>query len=326
MDRHGVVGDGRTIPLFPDELAEGRPWPIVVVTAISLAVAAIPESLPAVVALALAAGARRMARAGAIVRSLPAVETLGSVTLLASDKTGTLTSGQMRLVAAWTPAAGEWNASTPITDPGTRELLRLATLCCDAEFGGEGGDPTEVALVAGTEAAGIPTDRLRREHPRTRVTPFDAGRRDMTTWHAGPQGEFSVTKGAPDVVLPPDAREAHDKAVGWAADGHRVLGVVVQPKDRPRQVAGLVSIADPVRPEAVRAVEACRTAGITPVLITGDHRGTAEAIARQTGILGTVRPGAVEGPAPGDRVHARTDPATSCSWSTPGESRGTSSR
>lgn len=284
-------------------LLRGQPWETTVVTAVALAVAAVPESLPAVVTLALSAGAGRMGRRGAVVRSLPAVETLGSVTLLATDKTGTLTRGAMRVERAWTPADGETGLPVEAAAPAVRALLGAAALCNDADpsGAGPGGDDgtadTETALVRAARDAGWDVAALRAAHPRTREEPFDAVVRRMTTVHREPDGTpRTLVKGAPEVLVPPRG-PASVVADRWAADGARVLAVTSD-----GVLLGLLAMADPVRPEAAEAVSALHRAGIDVVLVTGDHLGTATAVARQVGVLRA-------GEGVGARVHARVEPA-----------------
>ncbi len=293
-------------------LLRGQPWELMVVAGISLAVAAIPESLPAVVALALAGGTKRMAARGAIVRSLPAVEALGSVTVLASDKTGTLTIGSTSCVALWTPDGGDLAMDAVRIDgpgilegTGPRALLQAAVLCNDAHPGAAG---TEGALLAAAAAAGIDVVALREALPRTREVPFDSVRREMCTWHAASDGEKEIVKGAPEVVLRKVARTASASEVveRWTAQGRRVLAVAAGATGAPI-LLGLLALADPVRPEAREAVRAARAAGIRTIMITGDHLGTATAVARATGVLADNDP-------PPDFIHAlrsvyaRTDP------------------
>jgi Ca2+-transporting ATPase len=308
-------------------LWQGQPRELVLVTAISLAVAAIPESLPAVVALALAGGGRRMARHGAIVRTLGAVETLGSVTVLASDKTGTLTTGEMEAVATWTPEAGEQVIASAAPGPdlidvlagagrGQAVLLVAAVLCNDADSAATSGGLTELALVRAAIRAGIRIDAVRQSFPRVGETPFDHAARRMSTTHRGRDGDFVLVKGAPEAILTSpaagaDHRAALELASRWAADGRRVIAVCGDRRESGETVSqprllGLIAIADPVRPDAAAAVQALRGAGVTTVLITGDHPGTAEAVARQTGIIDPAADDSGVQP----RVSARADPPT----------------
>ncbi|WP_336033094.1 cation-translocating P-type ATPase [Geodermatophilus sp. FMUSA9-8] len=270
-------------------LLRGQPWETTVVAAVALAVAAVPESLPAVVTLALAGGAARMSRRGAVVRSLPAVETLGSVTLLATDKTGTLTAGAMVAERAWTPADGAVRLTDPDVPPSVRALLEAAVLCNDADpsgggaAGAAGTADTETSLVRAAAAVGIDVAAVRAAWPRTAEEPFDAVTRRMTTVHRAPgAGTSTVTKGAPEAVLPglPGAGPAEEVAAAWAADGARLLAVA-----RDGVPLGLVALADPIRPEAAAAIASCHRAGIRLVLVTGDHAGTAEAVARSVGLV-----------------------------------------
>ena len=285
-------------------LLRGEPWQITAVAAVALAVAAVPDSLPAVVTLALAGGASRMSRRGAVVRSLPAVETLGSVTLLATDKTGTLTRGAMVADRSWTPADGDRPLDGGVP-AATRELLEAAALCNDADptgagaAGATGSADMETSLVRAAREAGIDVAVLRSAHPRVREEPFDALTRRMTTEHRLPGGGTStVVKGAPEVVLPGVAgtEGAAGVAGRWAGEGRRVLAVA-----RDGRLLGLIALDDPIRPEAAAAIASCHRAGIRPVLVTGDHPGTAAAVARAVGLVDDAHP--VEG-----HVLARVEP------------------
>ncbi|MFP8885437.1 cation-translocating P-type ATPase [Streptomyces mangrovi] len=331
-------------------LARGQSLETMAVTAISLAVAAVPESLPAVVTLALALGARRMAARNALVRRLPAVETLGSVTVLATDKTGTLTEGRMVVERVWTPRgtvrltgggyepAGELLSDggggggsgsggsgggsggerapgppAPATAQAVRALLTAAVLCNDAALrpphDGEErwsalGDPTEAALLAAAAKAGLDRAEVLREHPRIGEVPFDSLRKRMTTVHREPSGGRLVClKGAPETVLngslldetPLRLERAHREAAALSAEGYRVLAVASGPLDGEPgrweeagsglRLLGLAALSDPPKEAAGATVAACRDAGITPVMITGDHPATARAIATRLGIL-----------------------------------------
>jgi P-type Ca2+ transporter type 2C len=346
--------------VFAVGVARGQPVERMFLTAVSLAVAAIPEGLPAVVTIALALGARRMAARQALVRKLPAVETLGSTTVICSDKTGTLTQNRMQVERVWTPAGsyrvtGDGyapvgtvvpdSAQGPTHDPHLGRLARVAAACNDAslrppaEAGGhwaETGDPTEAALLALAGILGVDRDSLARDRPRVAEVAFDATRRRMTTLHQEPDGVWAAVKGAVDalapLVDPADValgEEARAVAARWASDGYRILALadrrlpaVPDPPENAEadlRLLGLVAMADPPRTESAAAVAACRRAGVTPVMITGDDARTAAAIAGRVGILdgGGVLTGAElarldeEGLAErvaGTRVFARTSP------------------
>jgi len=313
-------------------LLRGQPVELMLVTAISLVVAAVPESLPAVVTLALALGARRMAGRNALIRRLPAVETLGSVTVLVSDKTGTLTEGVMLAREAWTPV-GEASISGTGYDPDgvvcrngrvvscrdapdLARLLSAAALCNDAalrraEPAACGwvavGDPTEAALLAAAAKLGVDQSVLNAELPRCGEVPFDSDRKRMTTVHRRPDGGVRIVcKGAPEALLHSsklaDGAEtvasASVRAEEMARAGRRVLAVAQA--DRPGMptaapdleqglhLLGLIAILDPPRAGAAATIAACRAAGITPVMITGDHPATARAMATEVGVI---RPG-----------------------------------
>ncbi|MFF0497267.1 cation-translocating P-type ATPase [Nocardia aobensis] len=293
------------VVVFALGLVRQQPLELMLVTAISLAVAAVPESLPAVVTLGLALGARRMAAHRALVRTLPAVETLGSVTVLATDKTGTLTEGRMVVGDVWTGAQRSSEG-----DP-VGELLAAAVLCNDAQFVAPTsetdeaavlGDPTEAALLCAATKAGIDERELRTRMPRVSELPFDSDRKRMTTVHRLPDGTYrTVCKGAPEAVVretlidagPAPRAEALERAAAFAGQGYRVLAVAAAdrpdaPGEHPEHglhLLGLVAILDPPRAEAAATVAACRRAGIRPILITGDHPGTAAAVATDLGIL-----------------------------------------
>jgi Ca2+-transporting ATPase len=292
-------------------LLRGQPLDEMIILAVSLAVAAIPESLPAVVSIALALGAYRMARHSALVRRLPAVETLGSVTVLASDKTGTLTEGRMVVQEIWTPS-GSWRvtgtgygvdgdivgASAPAAlDP----LLRDLVLCNDARIdgpqGGEWsviGDPMEGALLVVAMKHDGAALAHRGRWDRVDEMPFESSSKRMTTVHRSTtDGWLVICKGAPESVLrvladATGSDEARRAADDLAARGFRVLAVAdASYDDRPMTadggdrlvLRGLVALADPARPTARDVVRACREAGIRTVMITGDHPATARAIA-----------------------------------------------
>lgn len=288
-------------------LLRDQPVEQMVITSISLVVAAVPESLPAVITLSLALGARQMARRHAIVRRLPAVETLGAVTVLATDKTGTLTTGQMRAEAVFTKRGAQSliERSTSSYRAEVVELLTCGALCNDAPLTGNGrlGDPTEVALLLAASSVGVDVVAAHGEWPRVAELPFDSNRSRMTTIHRADNGFLICMKGAPEAVLrncsidPDDggsAARATAQAAAFAHQGYRVLAVATARRaqlparlehvEHGLRLLGLVAIADPPKENAAQTLRACRLAGIKPVLITGDHAATALAIARRVGI------------------------------------------
>ncbi|MEZ5934931.1 MAG: cation-transporting P-type ATPase [Alphaproteobacteria bacterium] len=293
-------------------LLRGEPPLLMVLTAISLAVAAIPEALPAVVTIALALGAKRMAAEMALIRRLPAVETLGSVTDICSDKTGTLTENRMR-AERFILANGETRSTPPPADaPDWQPYLLAMALNNDVEprAGGEPlGDPTEIALWQAVEAAGVERRTLLRDWPRRLEVPFDAGRRRMTTVHAGPNGPVAIVKGAPEAVLPLCTRQhgaegddmfdrpaAEARATEAAGQGFRVLALAMRDLDALGDALdadeveadltflGLVGMVDPPRAGVKEALDLCRSAGIRVTMISGDHPATAAAIAMRLGM------------------------------------------
>ena len=274
-------------------------------TAVSLAVSAIPEGLPAIVTIVLSLGVQRMVRKNAIIRRLPAVETLGSASVICSDKTGTLTQNRMTLVKAYTDGQteeiGERN-SAPV-----KKLLQYAALCSDAsvrfETDGEKhiGDPTETAILVAAHKNGMEKDQLNEAHPRRAQIPFDSDRKLMSTVNEIDGKNIVIVKGAFDVLssrcVSGDIDAARTAADSLSAQALRVLAVAckeigeVPASPKPQELEqglvfmGLVGMIDPPRPEAKEAVEICRSAGIKPVMITGDHVITASAIAKELGIL-----------------------------------------
>lgn len=275
-------------------------------TVVAIAVAAIPEGLPAVMTITLAIGVQAMARRNAIVRRLPAIESIGSVSVICTDKTGTLTRNEMVVVAAETPdgafrIGGEGYAPTgEITPPGDlTRLARAAALCNDAALHDRSGvwtaegDPMEGALLAfaGKAAGGLAATRLD-------AIPFDSRHRFMAVLTDSSEGRMIHVKGAPERVLSmcgdADRAHWHDRAEAMARRGLRVLALAEKPETSARIDAaaletglsflGLVGLIDPPRPEAVAAVVECRAAGIRVKMITGDHAGTAAAIAAQIGL------------------------------------------
>ena len=294
--------------MFGVGLIQGKRMLDMFLTAVSLAVAAIPEGLPAIVTIVLALGVGRMAARGAIVKKLPAVETLGCAGVICSDKTGTLTQNRMTVQEVWIPAGGR-----------RRDALLAGALCNDARLEWRAGapaaqgDPTEGALIVAAAREGLDRNKLDEQWPRQEELPFDSGRKLMSTIHPRPEGGFRVfVKGAPDVllercaagpqgVLTPRQREgilrANEEMAGRAL---RVLGVAsrdlafLPPTVVPGTIEsgltflGLFGMMDPPRPEVREAVALCHRAGVRPVMITGDHKATALAVARELDIY---RPG-----------------------------------
>ena len=276
-------------------------------TAVSLAVSAIPEGLPAVVTIVLSIGVTRMVKKNAIIKRLPAVETLGSASVICSDKTGTLTQNRMTLVRTYLDGGQVTAFNATAVSPEVRRLLDWATLCCDGtveiEDGKEVhlGDPTETAIVYAAYKAGSTKEALCEEYPRIAGIPFDSDRKLMTSVNRIDGKLVAIVKGAFDVMAQrcvagdiEAARQANDE---MSSDALRVLAVgykyIDSVSDEPTSeelengltFLGLVGMIDPPRPEAKEAVAVCRKAGIKPVMITGDHVVTASAIARELGIL-----------------------------------------
>ena len=290
--------------------------------AITLAVAAIPEGLPAVITIALAIGVRRMADRRAVVRYLPAVETLGSTTVICSDKTGTLTRNEMTVQVAWA-AGAEFRFSgigyVPSGDvehdgvrlaelpEALRELLTLSILCSDAVLRSEEGewavtgDPTEAAMVVAGRKAGLEESELRARYPRLDALPFESETKYMATLNRFDEEMRILVKGAPETVLQrcdldgEHRRRIFDVVETYARQGMRVIAcagrrekaadlLTPETVDGGLEFIGLVGMMDPPRTEAMEAIRVCHGAGITVKMITGDHPTTAEAIGRQLGL------------------------------------------
>ncbi len=304
--------------IFAVGLLRGHPPLIMFMTAASVAVAAMPEALPAIVTVLLAVGARKMARHNALIRRLPAVETLGSVTYICTDKTGTLTQNRMHVVA--------------VRSERMEELLKAMALCSEVDSTGEDGptgEPTELALSQYAGEQGHDRKTLEETFPRVATFAFTSDRKRMTTVHRTDTGYVSYMKGAPEVLLAhvPGRQEEVDEL---ARGGMRVLAfarrITAAPPqtdgiDADLEILGIVGLQDPPRAESAPAIAMCKAAGISPVMITGDHPQTARAIAEEIGLAGP-GDGVVSGPELArlsddalaervltTRVYARVDPA-----------------
>jgi Ca2+-transporting ATPase len=309
---------------------------------VSLAVAAIPEGLPAIVTVALAIGVQRMAKRNAVIRKLPAVETLGCATVICSDKTGTLTQNEMTVRRVYCDnkvitlsgqgydPKGDFQGVDPFTDKGPlKELLRCAALCNNAVLHKRGvrvsglfrsnrrdsvwgidGDPTEGALLVAAAKAGVWREGLERKEQRVAEIPFESERKRMSVIYKGKEGFQAYVKGAPDVIISLCGRELTQNGIveltperrkqllyyndEMASHALRVLALAfkkVDEGDTSGEVEknliflGLMGMIDPPRPSAAKAIKVCQAAGIRPVMITGDHKLTAQAVARELGIL-----------------------------------------
>ena len=275
-------------------------------TAVSLAVSAIPEGLPAIVTIVLSIGVQRMVKKNAIIRRLPAVETLGSASIICSDKTGTLTMNRMTLVEAYTDSATACEEINKENSPKIKKLLTYAALCCDGSITFEKnkevhiGDPTETAIISAAYKNGIEKDEINKKHPRLATIPFDSNRKLMTTINQIGGKKIVIVKGAVDVLetrcIAGNFELAKEFNESMSSKALRVLAVAYKEIDEvpeklvPEEIEdgltfmGLVGMIDPPRPKAKAAVTVCKEAGIKPIMITGDHVVTATAIAKQLGI------------------------------------------
>lgn len=335
--------------LFLGGILRGEPWLLMLLTAVSLAVAAIPEALPAVVSISLAMGAHRMSSKNALVRNLPAVETLGSVSVICADKTGTLTMNRMHAELAISAGGEQQLPDSKDTAPGLWQLFGQGlALSNDVQLNQENtntGDPTEIALFEMAQAAGYDKAELEHQLPRLAEIPFTSERKLMTTLHQSESGVLVFTKGAPETVITRcrqvltdngsmaiDPGHWQEEVERLSNQGYRVLALACQQLDSLPQpgldgaeegltLLGLVALIDPPREGAIEAVRECREAGITTVMITGDHPGTAREIARRLGIaeegatvitgqeLETIADEELAGRVLDNRVYARVSPA-----------------
>ncbi|RPJ17170.1 MAG: cation-translocating P-type ATPase [Deltaproteobacteria bacterium] len=314
-------------------LFRGTPFIEMLIFGIALAVAVVPEALPAVVTISLALGVQRMVKRNALIRRLPAVETLGSTSVICSDKTGTLTKDEMtvrrifvggkllEVSGAGYEPRGQFSYNESVMEPPDtlKLLLQAATLASDADVVYNDldkrwqikGDPTEGALVVAAAKAGLKKPDLESQFPRVKEIPFTSETKRMTTLHDAPAGVVAYAKGAPEMLLNSCALQLTESgetlldAAGkekfleaarrMAMEALRVLAIAYKPgaaiEDAEREMTflGLVGMIDPPRPEAKAAIQTCEQAGIKTVMITGDHPLTAQAVARELGLLKTGR-------------------------------------
>lgn len=303
----GFLAIGCCVIIFIVGLINGLAPMELFLTSVSLAVAAIPEGLPAIVTIVLSIGVTKLAKKNAIIRNLPAVETLGSASVICSDKTGTLTQNKMTLVKAWSNGQDDVVDITSNDPKEIKELLKLGTLCSDGSIalidGQEKsiGDPTETSIIAAAMKNGMTKEQLNEKYPRVAELPFDSDRKLMSTINKMDDRLVVITKGALDSMIPRlksgDVEKAKKLNEEMSKNALRVLAIAEKeideiPKnldsetlEKDLSLKGLVAMIDPARPEAKEAVKVCKKAGIRPVMITGDHVITASAIAKELGIL-----------------------------------------
>ncbi len=303
----GIAALAACAVIFVIGLLDGIHLIEIFMTSVALAVSAIPEGLPAIVTIVLSIGVQRMVKRNAIIRRLPAVETLGSASVICSDKTGTLTQNRMTLTQAYVDGMAEDESISATNSEAVKRLLTYGTLCSDGTVVVEGegvqhiGDPTETAIVYAAHRNGLTKPALSGMFPREASLPFDSDRKMMSTIHRMDGKLIVIVKGAFDVIAKRckngDLVKAEQIVDHMSEQALRVLAVACREIDAvPAELSsetleteltllGLVGMIDPPRKEAKDAVAVCRKAGIKPVMITGDHIKTASAIARELGIL-----------------------------------------
>ena len=303
----GIVALAACVIVFIVGLIAGIDVMEMFMTAVSLAVSAIPEGLPAIVTVVLSLGVTRMVKKNAIIRRLPAVETLGSASVICSDKTGTLTQNRMTIVHTYIPGEGGKDFDPQNSSDKVKEMIKLGALCCNGTVNFEGGkevhigDPTETAIIMAAHKLGMERDELFESYPRAEELPFDSNRKLMSTINEIGGKHIVIVKGAYDVLegrcVNGDMTAARKANDDMSAQALRVLAFAYKEIDSlpqeptPQELEngltflGLVGMIDPPREEVKDAVRVCREAGIKPVMITGDHVVTASAIAKQLGIL-----------------------------------------
>lgn len=302
----GIVALAACGVIFVVGLLNNIPALEIFMTSVSLAVSAIPEGLPAIVTIVLSIGVQRMVKKNALIRRLPAVETLGGASVICSDKTGTLTQNRMTLTKAYVD--GKETVNIPAkNNEDVNLLLQYAALCCDGSVIFEGdkeehiGDPTETAIIYAAHKAGMPKDEINQKYPRLAEIPFDSDRKLMSTVNNINGKNVVIVKGAFDMMaqrcIAGDIEKGKDITEEMSRNALRVLAVgykviddipenpTSEELENGLTFMGLVGMIDPPRPEAKDAVKLCRRAGIKPVMITGDHVVTASAIAKELGIL-----------------------------------------
>ncbi|WP_430602390.1 calcium-translocating P-type ATPase, PMCA-type [Enterococcus sp. DIV0724b] len=304
--RISLIALGAAALVFIIGELQGEPMLEMFMTAVSLAVAAVPETLMVIVTLTLAYGVQKMAKKHAIIRRLPAVETLGTANVICSDKTGTLTQNKMRVRRVWSRGDEVTDTEDAMTDEAM-EVLKMASLCTDVIVDKDGddlviqGNPTEAAIVRAVEENYHTKAELEEKYPRIGEIPFDSERKMMTTVHKMGKKYISVTKGAFDVLLTrfrfgdvEQAAVVNDRfgkralrviAVGYAIYDEEPTEITSEALEKNLRLLGLIGMIDPPRPESKGAIARAKKAGIKTVMITGDHVVTAGAIAKELGIL-----------------------------------------